>query len=103
MRELLNYLNSLLPVERERFAERCKTTEGYLRKAISSQQKISEALCVRIASASCGAVTCESLRPDVNWAEFHRWSAPVGQSLPTTSTEQGQAVAVVNSGVRRVA
>jgi DNA-binding transcriptional regulator YdaS (Cro superfamily) len=70
MDKLLAYINSLSPDERERFAADAKTSIGYLRKAISTKQKLGEALCMDIERASKRAVTCEDLRPDLaeQWA-----------------------------------
>lgn len=68
MKKLLHYLNTLPLSEREPFAARCKTTEGYLRKACSKGQKIGERICINIERESAGKVTCEDIRPDVDWA-----------------------------------
>jgi len=65
MNELLEYINSLSPDERDEFAARCKTSIGYLRKAISTNQKLGESLCVAIEQESGQKVTCEKLRPDL--------------------------------------
>lgn len=68
MEKLLDYLNSI-PVEDQRaFCLRCETSVGYLRKAISLDQKMGESLCIRIERESRRKVTCEDLRPDVDWA-----------------------------------
>jgi DNA-binding transcriptional regulator YdaS (Cro superfamily) len=67
MDKLLAYLNSLPAAEREAFAGRCRTTVGYLRKAASVGQKISEGLCIRVGIESHGAVRPTDLRPDVDW------------------------------------
>lgn len=72
MDSLLHYLNSLPLDEREGFASRCNTTVGYLRKACSKGQKLGETLCIRIAYESAGAVSCEDLRPDVDWPAIRR-------------------------------
>lgn len=50
------------------FCDRCGTSEGYLRKAVSAGQKLGESLCINIERESRRAVTCEELRPDVDWA-----------------------------------
>lgn len=68
MDKLLTYLNGLSPQERDAFAKRCHTTVGYLRKACSVGQSLSEGMCLRIAAESANAVTPEHLRPDVNWS-----------------------------------
>lgn len=68
MNTLRTYLNSLRPVEQADFCARCNTSVGYLRKAISVGQKIGESIAIAIERESGGAVRCEDLRPDVDWA-----------------------------------
>jgi DNA-binding transcriptional regulator YdaS (Cro superfamily) len=70
MDKLLVYINSLPLMERELFAARCETTVGYLRKACSIKQKLSESICLRIAAESDGTVTPSDLRPDVDWSRM---------------------------------
>jgi len=68
MNELLKFLNSLPKDEQINFAERCDTSVGYLRKAVSAKQQIGGILCINIERESKGAVRCEDLRPDADWA-----------------------------------
>jgi DNA-binding transcriptional regulator YdaS (Cro superfamily) len=68
MEKLRDYLNSLAKERRAQFVEACGTSEGYLQKAISIGQKFGGDLCILIERESAGAVTCEYLRPDVDWA-----------------------------------
>ena len=68
MDKLRIYLNSLSPEHREAFATACKTTVGYLRKAISVGQQLGEGLCIAIERESGRAITCEDLSPDTDWA-----------------------------------
>lgn len=68
MESLRMYLNSLDRLGQEAFASRCDTSVGYLRKAISVQQPLRESLVIAIERESGGAVICEELRPDVDWA-----------------------------------
>jgi DNA-binding transcriptional regulator YdaS (Cro superfamily) len=68
MDTLRQFLNSMTPSDQENYASRCGTTLGYLRKAISVNQKIGEGLCINLSRESDGAVRCEDLRPDVDWA-----------------------------------
>ena len=68
METLRAYLNDLTSTEQNDFVIRCGTTINYLRKAISIGQLLGEGLCIRIDKESAGAVCCESLRPDVDWA-----------------------------------
>jgi len=68
MDKLLKYLNRLSKEGRLRFSKACGTSEGYLRKAISVHQPLGSDLCIRIDRESAGDVSCEDLRPDVDWA-----------------------------------
>lgn len=68
MEKLLAYLNGLPKEPRHQFIQSCNTSEGYLRKAISKGQRLGESLCIKVDRASGGAVRCEDLRPDVDWA-----------------------------------
>ncbi len=75
MDKLRTYLNALSVAEQTAFAIRCGTSIGYLRKALAVRAKIGEGLCIAIERESGGAVRCEYLRPDVDWA-YLRGSAP---------------------------
>lgn len=68
MEKLRAFINRLSKPEQIGFAERCDTTIGYLRKAISVGQRLNESVCINIERESEGAVCCEDLRPDVDWA-----------------------------------
>lgn len=68
MEKLRSYLNSLPPREQNLFCARCGTSLGYLRKALSTGQKIGESLCINIERESSRSVLCDDLRPDVDWA-----------------------------------
>lgn len=68
MKDLIDYLNSLTRDKQGAFAARCGTSVGYLRKAASIGQNLGERLCVALERESGGAIRCESLRPDVDWA-----------------------------------
>jgi DNA-binding transcriptional regulator YdaS (Cro superfamily) len=67
MEKLRTYLNSLSPDRQTAFANRCETSVGYLRKAISIGQQLSEKLVISIERETKGEVRCEDLRPDVDW------------------------------------
>lgn len=80
---LREYLNGLPTLEsRSDFARRCGTTLGYLRKAMSVKQQLSEGLVIAIDRESGGAVPVEKLRPDVDWAHLR-------ESLSMTSRRCG--------------
>lgn len=68
MEKLLTYLNSLSKDEQIAFAERCDTSVGYMRKAVSAKQQLGGTLCINIERESKGLVRCEDLRPDADWA-----------------------------------
>jgi DNA-binding transcriptional regulator YdaS (Cro superfamily) len=76
MKVLTAYLNDLAVVDQQAFAQRCGTSLGYLRKAVSAGQKLGESLCISIDRESGGAVPCEALRPDVDWAYLRTGGAP---------------------------
>jgi DNA-binding transcriptional regulator YdaS (Cro superfamily) len=86
MDKLLTYLNSISKGDRAIFCKACATTEGYLRKAVSTRQPLRVALCVLIEHMSGTAVTRKDLRPDdwaANWPEL----AVLPEANPTdTST-----------------
>jgi DNA-binding transcriptional regulator YdaS (Cro superfamily) len=81
--ELRSFLKSLSQSEQSRYAKRCGTTIGYLRKAMSAEQDFGDALVVALDRESSGAVRCERLRPDIDWAYLR------GSSLSTTKRKTG--------------
>jgi DNA-binding transcriptional regulator YdaS (Cro superfamily) len=66
--KLIKFLNDLEPEDQTSFALKCGTSIGYLRKACSKGQKLGDAICINIERESDRRVTCEDLRPDVDWA-----------------------------------
>lgn len=68
MEVLRRYLNSLAVDEQRKFARRCGTSIGYLRKSISAGQKLGIELVIAIERESKGAVRGEELRPEIDWA-----------------------------------
>ena len=89
MEKLRFYLNGL-PVElQHEFAGRCKTTIGYLRKAISIRQKLDTGLCTDIERESGGAVRRWDLRPD-DWRRI--WPEIIAHpDAPPVPAEAGAA------------
>lgn len=93
MDTLLAYLNSLPKAERLDLVTRCGTSEGYLRKAISKGQRLGEGLCINLDRESGGAIRCEELRPDVDWAYLRSGAAHLTADhpapvSPTTTTQE---------------
>lgn len=65
----MEYLNSLPVAEQSSFAQRCGTTVGYLRKAVSVGQRLKVVVCVSIERETHGQVTRKDLRPD-DWQDI---------------------------------
>ena len=86
MHTLTSYLNSLPKEERPLFCRRCGTSEGYLRKAASTGQRLGEGLCIELERESGGAITCESLRNDVDWAYLRGSAHAKGSATPKEPT-----------------
>ena len=85
MKKLLDYLNGLQKRERIAFAKACGTSEGYLRKAISIGQKLSSDLCIKLERESERLISCEDLRPDVDWPYLRSTSNEAKTTLPSQS------------------
>lgn len=68
MEALLAYLNALSPPKQVEFARRCGTSVGYIRKVISAEKRFGESLAIAFERESRGAIKCEEVRPDVDWA-----------------------------------
>lgn len=66
--KLKKYLNKLSVSDRRVFAEKCNTTYGHLRNIAYGYKPANESLCINIERESLGDITCEDLRPDVDWA-----------------------------------
>jgi len=67
MEILRTYLKTKTPAEQVGFAVRCGTTIGYLRKCLSTGQRIGESIVIAMERESAGKITCEAMRPDVDW------------------------------------
>jgi DNA-binding transcriptional regulator YdaS (Cro superfamily) len=66
--ELTEYIRRFNRVDLEDFAHRCATTAGQIRQVSLGNRRAGESLAINIERESNGAVTCEVLRPDVDWA-----------------------------------
>lgn len=65
---LKSYLKSLPPDKREAFAGACETSVGQLTQVALGHRRAGESLAINIERESGGAIRCEDLRPDVDWA-----------------------------------
>jgi DNA-binding transcriptional regulator YdaS (Cro superfamily) len=81
MKKLQAFLKGLSPPEQAAFAKRSGTTIGYLRKVISTGQKLGEALCINLERESARRVLCEDIRPDVDWAYLRNTPAEAAAGL----------------------
>lgn len=54
------------------FIGRCGTSWNLLRQVARGQKRPSVTMCIAIERGTRGAVRCESLRPDVDWAYLKR-------------------------------
>lgn len=82
------YLNGLPKACRQAFVARCDTSEGYLRKAISKRQRLGESLCIAIDRESGGAVRCEDMRTDVDWAYLRNTASAAPGPAPTAQEDR---------------
>ena len=74
-----------MPVaEQQAFAARCGTSIGYLRKILSTGQRIGESIAINIDRESRGQITVEVMRPDVDWS-YLRQSSPKAVTQPTSN------------------
>lgn len=89
MEKLITYLNGMGQADQAAFASRCGTTVGYLRKAASIGQKLSDGLCLRVAAESSGAVRPEDLRSDVDWHYLRQALANTAQAATENVAGQG--------------
>lgn len=91
MDTLRTYLNSLPVPEQHDFARRCQTTLGYLRKALYKGQRLGEKTAILVERESAGRITCEQLRPDVDWAYLRgtKCPGPAEKIISTTRAAYG--------------
>lgn len=73
--DLKTHLANLSPDEREIFAAQCKTSVGHLKNIAYGYKPCGESLAIAIDRESRGKVTCEELRPDVDWAYLRKSAA----------------------------
>lgn len=66
--ELREYIKQFNRSDLEDFSRRCSTTAGQIRQVSLGNRRAGESLAINIERESSGEVTCESLRPDVDWA-----------------------------------
>lgn len=85
---LKSYLASLTAADRRAFAQRAGTSLQYLRHLAAGRKAPTVETCAKVERASAGAVACEELRPDVDWAYL---SNRLGTVAPGGSVVNGIA------------
>ena len=67
--QLIHYIHGQVKAsERDKFAARAGTTTAYLLQLAYGYKRASVQKCIAIEKATKGAVPCETLRPDIDWA-----------------------------------
>jgi DNA-binding transcriptional regulator YdaS (Cro superfamily) len=66
--KLLDFLRTKTLEERTEFAQKCGTTAAYLDQVARGYRRAGESICINIDKETDGAVRCEDVRPDVDWA-----------------------------------
>lgn len=75
--DLKTYLQGLDGEAREAFAGIVGSTVGHLKNISYGYKPCGEGLAIQIEKHTDGAVRCEELRPDVDWAYLRGTAAPV--------------------------
>lgn len=91
METLRTFLSGFTSSEQSAFAIKAGTSIGYLRKALSVGQRLGESICIGIERESFGAVRCEDLRPDVDWAYLRGTVAVDAEKTAKTETPKEAA------------
>lgn len=80
--KLKAFLETLSLVERTKFAKRVKSTAGHLRNVSYGYRPCAEALAIEIEKATDRKVTCEEMRPDVDWGYLRSSAKPATRAQP---------------------
>jgi len=75
--KLADYLKDLSIEDRADLARRCGTSPDYLWQIGAGLRKPKATLCIDIERESAGAVTCEHLLPEADWAYIRGQKAAV--------------------------
>lgn len=77
---LLEYIKILDDAQLKTFASRCSTSVGQLKQVAYGNRRANAALSISIDRHSGSRVTCESLRPDIDW-QYLRTQAPANHKV----------------------
>lgn len=64
---LLDYIKGLNAAQLEAFAACCDTSAGHLKQIAYGNRRANAGLAIAIDRQTKGYVTCEMLRPDIDW------------------------------------
>jgi DNA-binding transcriptional regulator YdaS (Cro superfamily) len=64
---LLDYIKGLDTAQLEGFAASCETSAGQLKQIAYGNRRANAGLAIAIDRQTSGRVTCEMLRPDIDW------------------------------------
>ncbi|TKD40724.1 transcriptional regulator [Azotobacter chroococcum] len=76
---LHEYIKSLEKLELEALAVRCNTSVGQIKHVAYGNRRAAAGLAVCLERETQGVVTCEELRPDIDWG-FIRRSLPAREA-----------------------
>lgn len=106
MHPLLAFLNAKARAEQDAFAARCRTTIGYLRKAVSVGQQLKPLTCALIEFESGGVVPVEDISlPETSWTRVPdpAWPHPAGRPLlDLARRDSGEFEAADESDIRTI-
>lgn len=71
-------------------ARACGVTQGAVHQWASGLTRVAVERCIQIEKVTEGAVRCEELRPDVDWAYLRGTAAVNGASDPTPAEAQAE-------------
>lgn len=72
---LLDYMKGLDRERVERLAAACSTSVGQLKQVAYGNRRAGASLAIAIDRGTAGQVTCEELRPDIDWQYLRGSSA----------------------------
>ncbi|OOG11305.1 YdaS family helix-turn-helix protein [Pseudomonas sp. C9] len=78
--KLLEHIRSLEPAQLDALAERSGTSVGNLKQIAYGYRLAGPGLAINLDRESGRAVTCEELRPDIDWAYLRNSSTSSEQS-----------------------
>lgn len=73
---LIDYIKPLSKDALDELADRCSTSSGQLKQVAGGHRRCGENLAINIERETGAAVTCEELRPDVDWAYLRNSPKP---------------------------